>query len=52
MTLADFDVLWFAAGAALMLALSLLKARLARRQERGAKCGSPAAGVDKKELLR
>lgn len=52
MTLADFDVLWFAAGAALMLALSFLKARLARRQERSAESDSFSAGVDKKGLLR
>lgn len=46
MTPADFDALWFATGAALMAALSLVKAQLLRRQK------SFSAGVDKKELLR
>lgn len=52
MTIADFDALWFIAGAALMLALSFLKSRLARRREQSAESDSFSAGVDKKELLR
>ena len=52
MTLADFDALWFAAGAALMLVLSFLKSRLARQRENGAAGGSFSDGVDKKKLLR
>ena len=52
MTPADFDALWFAAGTALMLALSFLKSRLARRRENGAEGNGCSAGMDKKELLR
>ena len=53
MTLADFDALWLALGAALMLALSFLKSGLARRREEtGAEGGAFSAGVDKKQLLR
>ena len=52
MTLADFDALWLALGAALMLALSFLKSRLARRRETGVEGNGFFAGMDKKELLR
>lgn len=52
MTFADFDALWFALGAALMLVLSFLKSRLARRQENGTESRPLGAGVDKKGLLR
>ena len=39
-------------GAALMLALSFLKSRLARRRENGAEGNGFSAGMDKKKLLR
>ena len=52
MTLADFDALWLALGAALMLALSFLKSGLARRRETGAEGNGFSAGMDKKGLLR